>query len=58
MSELEIVLMLLLAFVVYLWRKADERITWLKCVLVAIGKKEAYVEVNEVDHTFCIKECK
>jgi hypothetical protein len=58
MSELEIVLMFSLFVLLILWKRADRQAEWFKCVLVAVGKKEAYVEVNEVDHTFCIKEQK
>jgi hypothetical protein len=56
MSELEIVLMFAFVFMLYMWKKAHDRGNWFKYALIAVGKKEAYIEVNEREKTFCIKE--
>ena len=56
MSELEIVLMLAFVFMLYMWKKAHDRGNWFKSALIAVGKKEAYIEIDEREKTFCIKE--
>jgi hypothetical protein len=58
MSELEIVLLLAFGVMLYLWKKENSRADWFKSALIAVGKKEAYIEVNEREKTFCIKEAK
>lgn len=56
MSELEIVLLCALGATLYLWKKAENRADWFKGVLVAVGKKEAYVEIDERRKTISIRE--
>jgi hypothetical protein len=56
MNELEIVLLFAFVFMLYMWKKAHDRGNWFKYALIAVGKKEAYIEVNEREKTFCIKE--
>jgi hypothetical protein len=56
MSELEIVLMFAFGVMLYLWKKASDQADWFKCALVAVGRKEAYIEMDEREKTFCIKE--
>lgn len=56
MSELEIVLLCALGVMLYLWKKAENRADWFKGALVAVGKKEVYVEIDEREKTFCIKD--
>jgi hypothetical protein len=56
MSELEIVLMFAFGVMLYLWKKASNQADWFKSALIAVGKKEAYIEIDEREKTFCIKE--
>jgi hypothetical protein len=58
MSELEIVLVVALIGMLYLWKRENSRAEWFKYALVAVGKKEAYVLIDKNERSFCIKEVK
>jgi hypothetical protein len=58
MTDLEIVSLFALAVMTFMYFKAQRRVVFLSCTLVAIGMKEAYVEVNEVEKTYTIKQLK
>lgn len=55
MTDLETVLLIGFAFMTYMFFRAQRRVVFLSCTLVAIGLKEAYVEVDEVEKTYTIK---
>ena len=58
MTDLEIVLLIAFSFMTMMFYRAQRRVVFLSCTLVAIGLKEAYVEVDEVDKTYTIKHMK
>jgi hypothetical protein len=58
MTDLEIVLLISFAVMTFMYFKAQRRVVFLSCTLVAIGMKEAYVEVDEVEKTYTIKQLK
>jgi hypothetical protein len=58
MTDLEIVLLIAFAVMTFMYFKAQRRVVFLSCTLVAIGMKEAYVEVDEVEKTYTIKQLK
>jgi hypothetical protein len=58
MTDLEIVLLIAFSFMTMMFYRAQRRVVFLSCTLVAIGMKEAYVEVDEVDKTYTIKHMK
>jgi hypothetical protein len=58
MTDLEIVLLIAFSFMTMMFYRAQRRVVFLSCTLVAIGLKEAYVEVDEVDKTYTIKHLK
>ena len=58
MTDLEIVLLIAFSFMTMMFYRAQRRAVYLSCALVAVGMKEAYVEVDETDKTFSIKRIK
>jgi hypothetical protein len=58
MTDLEIVLLIAFSFMTMMFYRAQRRVVVLSCTLVAIGLKEAYVEVDEVEKTYTIKHLK
>jgi hypothetical protein len=58
MTDLEIVLLIAFSFMTMMFYRAQRRVVFLSCTLVAIGLKEAYVEVDEVEKTYTIKHLK
>jgi hypothetical protein len=58
MTDLEIVLLIAFAVMTFMYFKAQRRVVFLSRTLVAIGMKEAYVEVDEVEKTYTIKQLK
>lgn len=55
MTDLEIILLIGFAFMTFMYFRAQKRAVYMSCMLVAVGLKEAYVEVNEEEKTFIIK---
>lgn len=58
MTDLEIILLIGFAFMTHMYFRAQRRAVYMSCMLVAVGLKEAYVEVNEDEKTFTIKHIK
>jgi hypothetical protein len=58
MTDLEIVLLFGFAVMTFMYFRAQRRAVYLSCMLVAVGLKEAYVEVDETDKTFNVKRIK
>jgi hypothetical protein len=58
MTDLEIVLLIAFAVMTFMYFQAQRRVVFLSRTLVAIGMKEAYVEVDEVEKTYTIKQLK
>lgn len=58
MTDLEIVLLIGFAFMSFMYFRAQKRAVYLSCMLVAVGLKEAYVEVDQDDKTFTVKHSK
>jgi hypothetical protein len=58
MTDLEIVLLFGFAVMTFMYYRAQRRAVYLSCMLVAVGLKEAYVEVDETDKTFNVKRIK
>lgn len=58
MTDLEIVLLFGFAVMTFMYFRAQRRAVYLSCMLVAVGLKEAYIEVDETDKTFKIKSIK
>ena len=58
MTDLEIVLFIGFSVMTFMYFRAQKRAVYLSCMLVAVGLKEAYVEVDETDRTFRIKRIK
>ena len=58
MTDLEIVLLFGFAVMTFMYFRAQRRAVYLSCMLVAVGLKEAYIEVDETDKTFKIKRIK
>jgi len=58
MTDLEIVLLIAFSFMTMMFYRPQRRVVFLSCTLVAIGLKEAYVEVDEVEKTYTIKHLK
>jgi hypothetical protein len=54
MTDLEIVLLIAFAVMLYLYNKADRALRFYKCAIVAVGLKQATVTVNEEDKSFSI----
>lgn len=55
MTDLEIVLLCALWFMVYMYFRTERRLTYYRRAIVAVGLKKATVTVNETDKTFCIE---
>jgi hypothetical protein len=58
MTDLEIVALFGFAVMTFMYFRAQRRAVYLSCMLVAVGLKEAYVEVDETDKTFNVKRIK
>jgi hypothetical protein len=58
MTDLEIVSLFGFAVMTFMYFRAQRRAVYLSCMLVAVGLKEAYVEVDETDKTFNVKRIK
>ena len=58
MTDLEIVALIGFAVMTFMYYRAQRRAVYLSCMLVAVGLKEAYIEVDETDKTFKIKSIK
>ena len=56
MTELEIVLLIGFVFMTLMYLRAERKRLYMSCALVAVGLKEAYVEVDEDTKTFSIKK--
>lgn len=54
MTDLEIVLMIALAVVLYLYNRAEKAMRYYKCAILAVGLKQATVTVNEEDKSFSV----
>lgn len=54
MTDLEIVLMIALAVVLFLYNRADRAMRYYKCAILAVGLKQATVTVNEEDKSFSV----
>jgi hypothetical protein len=58
MTDLEIVALIGFAVMTFMYYRAQRRAVYLSCMLVAVGLKEAYIEVDETDKTFTVKHIK
>ena len=58
MTDLEIVALFGFAVMTFMYFRAQRRAVYLSCMLVAVGLKEAYIEVDETDKTFNVKRIK
>jgi hypothetical protein len=58
MTDLEIVLLIALAVITVMYDRERRRAVYLSCMLVAVGLKEATVEVDMEDKTFSVKHIK
>lgn len=56
MTELEIVLLIAFAIMTLMYWRAERKRLYMSCALVAVGLKEAYIEVDEDNKTFSIKK--
>ena len=56
MTELEIVLLIGFVFMTLMYWRAERKRLFMSCALVAVGLKEAYIEVDEDNKTFSIKK--
>lgn len=56
MTDLEIVLLIAFAIMTLMYWRAERKRLYMSCALVAVGLKEAYVEVDEDNKTFSIKK--
>lgn len=56
MTELEIVLLIAFAIMTLMYWRAERKRIYMSCALVAVGLKEAYIEVDEDNKTFSIKK--
>ena len=55
MTDLEIVLLIALAIVLFLYNRATRALGYYKCAIVAVGLKKATVTVDETDKSFTIE---
>lgn len=55
MTDLEIVLLIAFAIMTMMYWRAERKRIYMSCALVAVGLKEAYIEVDEDNKTFSIK---
>jgi len=58
MTDLEIVLLIAFAVMTFMYFRAQKKAVYLSCMLVAVGLKEATVEIDTEDKTFSIKRIK
>ena len=58
MTDLEIILLIGFAFMTFMYFRAQKRAVYMSCMLVAVGLKEAVVEIDMEDKTFSIKRIK
>lgn len=58
MTDLEIVLLIAFAVMTFMYFRAQKKAVYLSCMLVAVGLKEATVEIDLEDKTFTIKRIK
>lgn len=56
MTELEIVLLIAFAIMTLMYWRSERKRLFMSCALVAVGLKEAYIEVDEDNKTFSIKK--
>jgi hypothetical protein len=54
MTDLEIVLMIAFAVMLYLYNRTSNALRYYKCAILAVGMKQATVTVNEEDKSFSI----
>lgn len=55
MTDLEIVLMIAFAVMLYLYKRTEKAMRYYKCAIVAIGLNQATVTVDETDKSFTIE---
>jgi hypothetical protein len=55
MTDLEIVLLCALWFMVFMYFRTERKLTYYRRAIVAVGLKKATVTVDEVDKTFIIE---
>ena len=55
MTDLEIVLLIAFAIMTMMYWRAERKRIYMSCALVAVGLKEAYIEVDEDNKTFSVK---
>ena len=58
MTDLEIISLIALAVMTFMYDRERRRAVYLSCMLVAVGLKEATVEVDLEDKTFSVKHTK
>jgi hypothetical protein len=58
MTDLEIISLIALAVMTFMYDIERRRAVYLSCMLVAVGLKEATVEIDLEDKTFSIKRIK
>jgi len=58
MTDLEIVLLIAFFIMTFMYFRAQKKAVYLSCMLVAVGLKEATVEVDLEDKTFSVKHTK
>ena len=58
MTDLEIVLLIAFAVMTFMYFRAQKKAVYLSCMLVAVGLKEAIVEIDMEDKTFSVKHIK
>ena len=58
MTDLEIVLLIGFSVMTFMYFRAQKKVVYLSCMLVAVGMKEATVEIDLEDKTFSIKRIK
>ena len=54
MTDLEIVLMVALAVVLFLYNRTEKAMRYYKCAILAVGLKQATVTVNGEDKSFSV----
>ena len=56
MTDLEIVLLIAFAVMTVMYWRSERKRLYISCALVAVGLKEAYIEIDEESKTFEIKK--
>ena len=56
MTDLEIVLLIAFVIMTVMYWRAERKRIYMSCMLVAVGMKEAVVEIDEETKTFSIKK--